>query len=459
MANRIVLTFNTTYGFAETLGASDNIDMQSSGKVVNLAAATTSGDALAYGQAGASLGGLSMTGNIAMGSNKITSLGTPTASGDAVNKDYVDGLVNGVVWKQPVKAASTSNVASLSGSTTLDGISVSSGDRVLLKNQSTGAENGIWLVAVGAWTRPSDFPSGGSAAANAVFVEEGSTQADTAYVCTNDPPNDIIDTNSLTWVQFSAAGSYTAGNGITILGNVISVKAGDGIETTSNANSTNVRLDGTAPGLQFTGLAGSGALQVKNDPNGGLQVSASGEAIKVDSTTSGNPTVAVGSNGLRVIGLPLNFNINSVATSSNVTASNLGTLTAGENSDASSLHTHSKIKFSAVTVSALAAGDPVYWSSTNNNVDKALANTDAKSFVCGLNDSSVVSASGTANIITSGFNTGVLTGATAGTVYYLDSTGGVTSSVPGSGNNIIQVGFSTNSTDLFVQVQRFGKKV
>ena len=103
---------------------------------------------------------------------------------------------------------------------------------------------------------------------------------------------------------------------------------------------------------------------------------------------------------------------------------------------------------------------PVFWSSTSGQIDKALGNTDAKSFVVGLNDNNAVSASGTAYVVDSGKNTGILTGATPGTVYYLQPTGGIGSTIPGSGgNNIVQVGFAMTATDLFVCVQRFGKRV
>jgi hypothetical protein len=313
------------------------------------------------------------------------------------------------------------------------------------------------------WTRPTDFAAASHGASAAVFITEGSaTFADTAWVCSSDPPSDVVGTDALTFVEFAATSSSTASTGLTKVGNDFRVKPGDGIEVTSNSAATNVALDGTAPGLQFTGASPNGRLQVKAGSAGGLEVVAGGVNVKPDAVTSGNPTVAVGANGLRVIGLPSAFNINGSAVSANVTHTNLNTLTAGATSDASALHKHvgsSRISDTYTALVGLAAGDPVYQSSTNDEVGKADTTPDLKSFVIGVAAAAILAAaSGT--IVAHGPVTGVLTGATAGTPYYLAVGGGLSTSIPagGAGNRVIQVGIAKNATDLWVHVRDYGKK-
>lgn len=435
-----------------------------SNKVTGLAAGTTSGDALSYGQASAALAGLTLTGNLAMGSNSITGLATPTNATDAATKGYVDSLaITGASWTQAVDAVATSNQATMTGTAqTVDGVALNTvGMRVLLTAQSTASQNGIWVIAAGAWTRPSDLNTGADGSNKATFVERGTTYADTGWMITSDTGAAVVGTNNLTYVQITAAGQILAGNGLSKTGNTISTKAGDGIETTSNTNSTNVGLDAAAPGLQFTGSAGSGRLQVKASSTGGLQVTASGVEIKLNGST-----LALAAGGASVAGVPSLFTINGSAVSANVTAANLGTLTAGSGSNADTLHTHSAIsaaeagavKHTYTSISALSAGDPVFMSATNNQVDKAQANTDSKARVIGVNKNAAVSALGSATIFSHGPNPGVLTAATAGTPYYLAAAGGLTTSVLGSGNRIIECGVAINATDLFVRILDFGKK-
>lgn len=143
------------------------------------------------------------TADYSMGGFKITSLGTPIATTDAANKSYVDSLTQGLSWKDSVKAATTANIA-LTGLQTIDGVALGAAQRVLVKNQTTGTENGIYLAASGAWTRTTDADLGSELLGGAMFVEEGTTQADTAWVCTTDSPATIGST-VLTFVQFGSS--------------------------------------------------------------------------------------------------------------------------------------------------------------------------------------------------------------------------------------------------------------
>lgn len=156
------------------------------------------------------------TANVSMGGFKITNVGTPTASTDAANKQYVDDGIAGLSWKEAVRAGTTANIT-LSAPQTVDGVAVIAGERVLVKNQSTASQNGIYTVAAGAWVRATDADSAGEMEGATVFIMEGTTLADTSWTCTANAPI-TVGTTSLTWAQFGAGAGYIAGNGLTLTG-------------------------------------------------------------------------------------------------------------------------------------------------------------------------------------------------------------------------------------------------
>jgi len=162
------------------------------------------------------------TSDVSFNSRKITGLATPTTDSDAANKGYVDSVVQGLHPKQAVRAATTANITSLSGTLTIDGVSLVVGDRVLVKNQTAQAQNGIYVVASGSWTRSLDADIWDELISAYVFVQEGATNADVGYICTVNTGG-TLGTTDVTWAQFTSASQIDAGAGLTQSGTTLNV--------------------------------------------------------------------------------------------------------------------------------------------------------------------------------------------------------------------------------------------
>ena len=161
------------------------------------------------------------TGDVAWGGYKITGLADPVSDQDAATKIYVDQVAQGLDVKASVKAATTANIT-LSGAQTIDGVSIVAGDRVLVKNQTAQADNGIYVASNTSWSRSADANAWNELISAYTFVEEGSTYADTGWVCTVNAGG-TLGTTPVTWSQFSGAGTYQAGTGLTLTGNTFSI--------------------------------------------------------------------------------------------------------------------------------------------------------------------------------------------------------------------------------------------
>lgn len=180
------------------------------------------------------------TGSPVMGTNptiSITTAGglslnyTPTNATDAVMKSYVDNIAIGLNdWKQSVHAATTANVTVASAApNTLDGVTLAANDRILVKNQTLPAENGIYTVttlgtgANGVWTRATDADTSAEVTTGMyLYVEEGTATNKGQYVL-NTPGPITLGTTGLTFVRFNGGSALTAGNGINITGDTISL--------------------------------------------------------------------------------------------------------------------------------------------------------------------------------------------------------------------------------------------
>jgi hypothetical protein len=145
----------------------------------------------------------------------------PVGPTDIANKQYVDYYAAGLSWKAPVTVASTVNIAALSGLLTVDTVTLVAGETVLVKNQTNAADNGIYVVAAGAWTRSIGADVWDEFVGAIVFVVEGS-QSGSAWFCTAQPGG-TLGVTANNWSNFSVASTYTAGTGLTLAGTQFSI--------------------------------------------------------------------------------------------------------------------------------------------------------------------------------------------------------------------------------------------
>jgi len=197
------------------------------------------------------------SGVVDVNNSRISNVTDPTQAQDAATKAYVDAVKQALDIKDSVHVATTGNIT-LSGTQTIDGTAVEAGDRVLVKNQTAGADNGIYVAAAGAWSRATDANITAEVTPGMfVFVEEGTTNGDNGFVLTTDAPI-TLDNTSLTFTQFSGAGQITAGDGLSKSGNTLSV---DDDNITLVADGTSLRIKGisaTAVGDLLIGAASNG---------------------------------------------------------------------------------------------------------------------------------------------------------------------------------------------------------
>ena len=146
-----------------------------------------------------------------------TILTIPTIDTNIANKAYVDSVAQGLSFKAPATVASTANIPTLSGLLTIDGVTLVAGNRVLVKNQATPAQNGIYVAAAGAWARAADANTWDEIVSAYLFIEEGTVWGGSAWVDTNQRGG-TLGVTPIVFVQFSNNATYTAGTGLTLTG-------------------------------------------------------------------------------------------------------------------------------------------------------------------------------------------------------------------------------------------------
>jgi hypothetical protein len=252
------------------------------------------------------------TGQVHVGGFKIESLGAPTASTDAATKQYVDDVAQGLAIQAPAVAASTGTLATMSGGTVaydngtagvgatltisgstltaIDGVTLSTDDRIVIKDESTSAHNGIYTYTSSTvLTRATDFDTPTEmAGGDFVFVQQGTLYNDTGWVMTD--PVTTVGTSDVTFVQFSGAGSFTAGAGLTLTGTEFSVNV-DNLTTDISGGNVVVKTSAqfTTPNIGAatgTSLTATGNVAGGNLTTAGI-VSATGNVIGGNVTTGG----------------------------------------------------------------------------------------------------------------------------------------------------------------------------
>lgn len=263
-----------------------------------------------------------------------TTLGTistsPSNPTDITNKLYVDTVAQGLNPKQSCQVATTANIT-LSGLQTIDGYTILAGDRVLVKNQSSSANNGIYVASASAWSRSTDMNTWVEVSGAYTVVVNGTVNGQTAWVCTS-PTSGTLGTTAITWVQFSGISSYYAGTGLTLASNTFSITntgvTSGSYGSSSNTLSATVNAQGQLTALSAQAIA-IGAGQVTSGTFASSLLSGSYTGITgVGTLTAGvwNAT-PIANSYLANSNITINGNAVSLGGSTTVTANTPNSLT------------------------------------------------------------------------------------------------------------------------------------
>jgi hypothetical protein len=347
---------------------------------------------------------------------RLSGITTPTDANDAANKAYVDSLVaSGIAWKDAVQAATTTNIAvfpptdGITTTSTIDGVTLNVGDRVLVKDQTTASQNGIWLVNAGAWTRTDDAASGTQATGAAVYVFGGSVNIGKAWVCptnTGSPNFDPVNFNSaITFVAMSSSPAV-AGSNTQVQYNNNSNFGADASFTYNGIAATPVlSIGGAATGLSTLNLGtGSQASSILSVGTGAFTVSGAGNSTFQSSagtvTLSGTTASVTASTGSAAITGENGASMTATnGTASLVATDNDVSITSGAATTMTATTTSSITSGGIMTMGSTAAATNIGASSTSITVGSAsTTTTDVNAITLNVGSSSTT----TLNLLATG---------------------------------------------------------
>ena len=263
------------------------------------------------------IGGMgSFYNGINMQNSGITNLTNPLMPQDAATKAYVDLIKQGLFVKDSVVVA-TVNALNLSSdfvvSSVIDGYTLQLGDRILIKNQINGVENGLYNVTEDKPTRVSDLSTGSNASGTFTFVENGVMNGSTGWLCNSPPYDDIVDSSVLNFTQFTGLGQVTAGQALSKQFNTLNVNVDN---QSIEVNNNQLRLSSNLIGTGLTGGSGL-ALQTKTDQSHVTKLGTintgiwQGSLVQVGYGGSGRATLNTGNilfgNGSSPVGIDSKF--------------------------------------------------------------------------------------------------------------------------------------------------------
>lgn len=256
--------------------------------LTNIGNSSLVNSAITVGTTSISLGSSSLT---LGGLTSVTVTQNPSTDYQLATKLYVDTVAQGLDAKASCVYSTTNNI-SLSGLATQAGgdwaSSLTAGDRILVKNQSAPAENGIWIADAAAWTRAPDMNTWAEVPHAFTFIQDGATLADTGWVCTA-ASTGTIGVTAMPWTQFSGAGTYLAGTGLTLTGNTFSI-TNTGVSANTYGSASAVPVFAVNAQGQITGVTNTTIAITNSQVSGSAASGANSDITSLSGITGGIST-------------------------------------------------------------------------------------------------------------------------------------------------------------------------